>query len=588
MVASSAQASGPSLALIEGCLTALAIAVAFCWPRLGSAWFARVEDAFTGLARRRSLSVTVVGLTAFFLRLALLPLCPTPQPFAPDDFSFLLAADTFASGRLTNPTPAMWVHFETVHVTMRPTYMTMYFPAQGLVLAAGKVLTGEPWYGSLFFGALMCAAICWMLQAWLPPRWALLGGIIAIMRLCLFSYWVNIYSGGGGTLAALGGALVLGGMPRFMKTTRLRDALLMAVGVILLATSRPYEGLLLCLPVAFVLGRWALFGNNRPTAAVLFRRTALPLVLIIGAGAWMGYYDYRAFGNPLTPPYSADRATYAMAPYFVWQSVRPEPVYRHVMMRKFYYGNELNDFKKIQSLRGYVPETLLKAARALLFYAGITLLIPLIMVRRVFLDRRIRFLVLCCLLLAAGELPESFLIPHYVAPFTVAFYAIGLQALRHLRVWKPEGQPVGVPLVRLIVLLCVALAAVRAFAVPLRLPLSVWPAKWAPQWYGSGGGGVERAKIEAKLERMPGKQLVLVRYAPDHDSLEQWVYNTANIDDSKVIWAWDMGETENRELIDYYKDRTVWVVQPDTQPVALSPDTEEKLATQAVAAPSAK
>ena len=41
----------------------------------------------------------------------------------------------------------MWTHFETIHVSMVPTYMSMYFPGQGLVLAAGKVLFGNPWFG---------------------------------------------------------------------------------------------------------------------------------------------------------------------------------------------------------------------------------------------------------------------------------------------------------------------------------------------------------------------------------------------------------------------------------------------------------
>ncbi len=116
----------------------------------------------------------------------------------------------------------MWTHFETIHVTMKPTYMSMYFPAQGLVLAAGKVLTGHPWYGILLMTAFMCAAICWMLQAWLPPTWALLVGCWRSCDLGLFSYWINTYSGAG-SIAALGGALVLGALPRFMKTLRLRD-----------------------------------------------------------------------------------------------------------------------------------------------------------------------------------------------------------------------------------------------------------------------------------------------------------------------------------------------------------------------------
>jgi hypothetical protein len=189
--------NNPSLMLIEGSLTAIAMAVVFAWPKLGSAGFSCIERAFGRLARKQGLAVVVVGLSALLLRLAILPFCPIPLPFVPDDFSFLLAADTFAHFRLTNPTPAMWVHFESIHITMQPTYASMYFPAQGLVLAAGKVLLGNPWYAVLLTSALMCAAICWMLQAWMPASWALLGGMLAIVHLGLFSYWINTYHAAG-------------------------------------------------------------------------------------------------------------------------------------------------------------------------------------------------------------------------------------------------------------------------------------------------------------------------------------------------------------------------------------------------------
>jgi hypothetical protein len=449
--------------------------------------------------------------------------------------------------------------------------MSMYFPAQGLVMAAGKLLIGHFWYGILVTTALMCSAIVWMLQAWLPPSWALLGGALAILRLGLFSYWIDSYSGAG-SISALGGALLLGALPRFMKAARLRDGLVMAAGVILLGASRLYEGMLLCLPVLCYLMWWMFFGKNRPAATVLLRRTAVSLALIVAAGAWIGYYNYRVFGSPTTLPYTVDRAQYAVAPYFVWQSQRPEPLYRHEVMRNFYVQNELNDFQKIHSVSGFVPQTLLKAARAILFYAGIVLLIPLIMLRRVFLNRRIRFLVVCMIVLAAGQLIEIYLIPHYVAPFTAAFYAIGLQAMRHLRLWTPGDQPVGMSLVRLTVTLCVFLAGVRLFAKPLHLDLPVWPASGTFEWYGhSLESGARRVKIAADLAQQPERALAIVRYSPDHQPLDEWVYNTADIDNSKVVWAREMGEAENLELMHHYKNRTVWLVQPDSKPAIISP-----------------
>jgi hypothetical protein len=561
----------PSLMMIEGCLTAILVAAAFCWPRLGSGYFSHLERVFRRLARRQGLSVAIVGTSALLLRLAALPLCPIPLPFVQDDFSFLLAGDTFASGRLTNPTPAMWMHFESFQITMKPTYMSMYFPAQGMVLAAGKALLGNPWFGVLCVTALMCAAICWMLQAWLPPSWALLGGILAVLRLGLFSYWINTYSGGG-SIAALGGALVLGAFPRFMRTARFRYALLLAVGAIALAASRPYEGILLCLPVAVVLGRWLFVGKNRPAVAVLLRRIVLPSALILAAGASMAYYDYRVFGSPLTPPYKVDRATYAVVPYWVWQAPLPEPAYRHKVIREFYVDYELSYFEKLHTLSGFLLAALSKPLRAVLFFAGIALLPSLIMLRRVLADRRTRFLVICVLVLAAGILLETFLIPHYLSPFTAAFYALGLQAMRHLRLWRPGGAPVGTGLVRFMVTLCFVLAAVRLYAVPLHLGLAQWPgSEWTSEWYGPGQIGAARAQVEARLEQLPGKQLAIVRYSPNHSSLDEWVYNAADIDDARVVWAREMDTTHDLELIRYYKDRTVWLVQPDMKPALVSP-----------------
>jgi hypothetical protein len=317
----------------------------------------------------------------------------------------------------------------------------------------------------------------------------------------------------------------------------------------------------------FVLGRWMLSGKNRPRPAILLRLTAAPLLLIVAAGSWLAYYDYRVFGNPLTLPYKINRATYAVVPYYVWQRPLPMPAYRHKVMRDYYVGVEIPHLTELKTPFGFVTHSLLKLG-AILFFAGVALLPPLIMVRRVFLDRRVRFLVMSLCVVAAGMSIQIFLLPHYLAPFTAAFYAIGLQAMRHLRVWNPGDKPVGAVMVRLIVLICVVMGVLRAWAEPLNLKLADWPAE---AWYGSGDLGTPRARIETELEHLPGKQLAIVRYSPMHESRVEWVYNAADIDNSRVIWAREMDAADNQELLRRYKDRKVWLVQPDTDPVQVNP-----------------
>ncbi len=73
------------------------------------------------------------------------------------------------------------------------------------------------------------------------------------------------------------------------------------------------------------------------------------------------------------------------------------------------------------------------------------------------------------------------------------------------------------------------------------------------------------------MAQIPGKNLVFVRYWPQHIFQEEWVYNEADISGARVIWARDLGQEENEKLLSYYPDRTAWLLEPDFRPPRLTP-----------------
>jgi hypothetical protein len=545
--------------LLKKLLTPTEVLIALVAVRFGSTWLRMAERWFASLARRHVLAVVLVGLGALVSRVALLPIDPVPQPSIHDEFSYLLAGDTFAHGRLVNAQHPMWIHFETFHTIVTPFYASKYYPAQGLVLAAGKLLFGHPWVGVLLSVAAMCAAICWMLQGWLPPGWALLGGALAILRFGLTDYWINSYWGG--AVAAIGGALVLGALPRIKRSHRLRDAVWMGVGFTVLIHSRPYEGVLLGIPVGLALLFWIL-GRKHPPVRVWFFRAIFPVavLLALAAGA-LAFYSWRVTGDPLRLPYQVYESQYNPVPPFFFQAPLPVPAYHHDIMREFYVGWVMPFYDdKRESFVGFLDAEH-ESLSALVFTLNLATLIPIVFGLVFFRDRRTRLLILACVFSVAGSMLISFLPqPHYFAPVVGAIIAIVLQGMRHLRVWGRRTHSNGRALVRVLVILAILKGALAVAALPLGLDF--------PERYRQY---LERPKIKAQLESYSGPQLAIVRYAPGHYVHDEWVFNDADIDAAKIVWARDMGYARNQELIRYFHDRKVWLVEPEAAPPRFSP-----------------
>ena len=156
---------------------------------------------------------------------------------------------------------------------------------------------------------------------------------------------------------------------------------------------------------------------------------------------------------------------------------------------------------------------------------------------------------------------------HYAAPATGAFVLMalfGLRSFRNTRGWM------GVCVSRAVAFL-VALALFSPVLECLRDPYSIHPVFINTDWQQPHASfetaidlpiplQVERQRLQADLERRPGKHLVIVHH-PYHDvpSID-WIYNNADLASSKVIWARDMGYMKNQELLKYYADRQIWFV----------------------------
>src|SRR6266436_3523073 len=556
---------------IEICLSVVAILWTFAFPNLGSRWFERMESGFSRFAQRRALSVAAVGILAVAARLAVLPILPVPDPAIHDEFSYLLMSDTFAHGRLANPTHPMWVHFETFHVNQVPTYASKYYPAQGIFLAIGQVVFGHPFWGVLLSSALMCAAICWMLQGWMPPAWALLGGMLAVIRLGTFSYWINSYWGG--AVAALGGALVLGALPRIKEKQRVRDAIGMGVGLALIFNSRPYESLFLAIPIAIALLVWLLRKDEQRIQRRLLQ-VILPLGIIVTVTLTaMAFYFWKTTGQPFRPPYLVYERTYMSAPSFPWLPLKPMPSYRSPAMRNFYEGSAVDAFNF--AAQHPLSNISLRIFLFWLFYLGPALTVPILMLLLALpfgaklsdFSVPMQFLLLVAGASFAGMLLPVIFLQHYPAPITALVYAFVLWTMRYIRPLFFGARAVGLGITRAIVVSCVLLAVVRVSAPILGIPLTRPKlTTWASENYKFP----ERAATVSILKGLGGLHLVFVKNRTDQNETD-WVYNAADIDASEIVWACDQGPASNQELINYFGTRKVWIVDPNGTPPTLMP-----------------
>ncbi len=512
-----------------------------------------VENSLATLARRKSLAILLVGVISLTARALLLPILPIPKPAIQDEFSYLLAADTFAHGRLANPTPAQPEHFETLQVLMHPAYASKYPPLSGLFMAVGEKFLGHPWFGVLLATGLLSAAICWALQGWLPAPWAFAGSLIAVAQIGIVSYWTESYWGG--TCAALGGALVVGAVPRLIRRPCAPPALMFAAGLAALANTRPYEGLVLATACTAYLV--FAFARRRLGIAYLARTALLPAAaVLIPVAAWMAYYNFRVTGSPLEMPYIAHERQYAMlSPLLFSPASSRAPHYSNSFLELFWTKADLHD--KLEARRHLLKTHLSDLLHLARFYLGLPLLLCMLgFARPLWRDPAAKNAMFLLADFYAGAAFDARLFPHYAAPAAVLAYILAACTLRAARNSWPGrlNERVYVPWALMTALIVVA-------ALGLLSPDNRY-------LFGSIDYHVraKQVSITEQLERVPGAHLVLVRYGPRHETYEEFVYNRADIAGARIIWARSLSEEQDQNLLKSYPGRQVWMLTDDQYP----------------------
>ena len=501
-------------------------------------WIERGEMIFRLAAARRSLCFFVVPALSLVVNAGIAMHNGIARPKVHDEFSYLLAADTFAHGRLTNPSPEFFEHFETPQELMRPTRMSKYPPGQGIALMIGEVICGQPIVGAWIATAAACAAIYWMLLAFVPMPWALLGGIFAALNPALLD-WSQDYWGG--SVAVLGGALVLGAWGKLMLRASAGASIWLGVALVVLANSRPFEGCLFSVPLLIAL----LIHSPRPRRVIF---VPCAIVLILGL-SWMGYYNFRITGNVLRLPYAEYVSQYAVYPIFWFESTHPIPIYHnrsqrwlHAVFDRSLYTDlrRWSTFWPIAWHRvgGFVTDNLKLAA--LLPGFAVTLYL--------FRDRRVRWVWISVGAVLVGLLLTTVYLPHYSAPANAAITLLAVMGLAMLRSWQWRGRETGRVLVRAVAIgwlagagMCAAEGVVQNSQVIDQLQF-----------------------VAMKPELSAGRHLIFVNYSPMAELTSgfenEFVYNPANLETSRIIWARYFGPDADLPVATHFAGRQLWLL----------------------------
>lgn len=494
-------------------------------------------------------------------RLAMLPWRGVPFPYVLDNFGHLLVADTLCSGRLANPVHPLREHFETFFILDHPSYTSLYPPGLGMILALGQVL-GHPFVGILLAGALAGLAFYWALRVLMPNGWALVGSLIGSLRFGALSYWMDGYIGG--VPDAASGALFGGAMFRWAQAPRRHLAVLGAAGWAMWWFIRPAESCFgLVVTVALVAWYRIRRRGDRPLGVI--RALFLPAApVLLAAGLFTAAYNYAVSGNLLTLPQMQGQKMLGVPQGFIFQPPIPRPETDSRVHQSMYEG-QLAARIDFGTGHGFAAWTAAKVKLTFLYFFGFTLvgLLGYTMYRHG-LTRVTSGALGMFSILSLMEFTFPFWFPNYMGGSLLLVLVVMTEAVRTVRrdVERHYGRIIAA-VAGLVVAALLAMPASIDVTYTRRIP------DRATRFYEL------RARYQESLELEKGRHIVLMDDSPVLERHVTWIHNSADIDNSKIVWARSISPEKDRRLLEYYRDRTVWHVSfEDGEPTLVRGEPE--------------
>jgi hypothetical protein len=317
--------------------------------------------------------------------------------------------------------------------------------------------------------------------------------------------------------------------------------------------TRPFEGGVLSAVALFYV--WRTFWREP-------KRLIVPAACVFACCAiFTGYYNWRVTGSPTRMGYQVNRDTYGWPENLAFLPPK-KPVIENEVLRNMYL-KELNHRTIYSSADILINNLVTRLFENWIFLIGPLLTIPLFFLSNVWRDRKTRPLILFVVLIFFLNLFQMVLYPFHLGPVVPAMFTIVAASV----MWM--SQYASLRFAAILPVFLILLGTMKQNAGELSLPLSYWEIAAEPH-------RDERANLKEWLEKRPGRQLVLVEYEPWHNPDQEWVYNGADIDGSKVVWARSLGPDADRKLVDYFSGREIWSLKADRRPAHLVPYKEDK------------